>query len=243
MLSSPLAGNNCMQGSKRIISKSHIEKEIYNTFAKIKKQKNISIADYLKIFNTSIFGEKKYRKIKFSYGSLIKLVLYQRLKGMKFHTKLTKHLRRNPKDRYGLGFTKTPDRRQIGYFINNILDDKIKEMLDFTASKIEEISEKFGILLDVKTLQPEKPKKKTKKRNQFYQQKEKTKEIARRFKRRFAPFINLNLKNNTLYKKNDFINLLLHMGNTRDFAENGSKTNEVGMEKMRFFCRESSRHF
>jgi len=213
-----------------------IEKEIYKTFEQFKEQKNVTIAGFLKNFNASIFGQKKYRKIRFSYTSLIKLVLYQKLKGIKFHTKLTKHLRRNPKDKYRLGFSQTPDRRQIGYFINNILDDKIKEMLDFTASKIEEISEKFGIILDVKTLQPEKPKKKTKKRNQNLQKRDKAREIARLFKKRFAPFINLNLKNNTLYKKNQFIDLLIHMGQTRDFAENGSKTYTVEMEKRRMFC-------
>ncbi len=213
-----------MAGTTQIISKKHITNEIYNTFEIIKKQKNISIADYLKIFNASIFGEKQYRKIKFSYESLFKLVLYQKLKGIKFHTKLTKYLRRNPKDKFKLGFSETPDRTQIGYFINNILDNQTKELLDFATAKILEVSEKFGILLDVKTLAPEKPKKETKKRNQYYQKRDKAREIARLFKKRFAPFINLNLKNNTFYKKNQFIDLLIHMGQTRDFAENGNKT-------------------
>lgn len=213
-----------MQPSKRNISKKHITNEIYKTFEIFKNEKNISIADFLNKYESILFYDRKYRKIKFSYESLFKLILYQKLKGIKFHIKLTKHLRRNPKDKYRLGFSQTPDRRQIGYFINNILDDEIREMLDFTASKMEEISEKFGILLDVKTLQPERPEKKTKKRNQNIQKRDKAREIARLFKKRFAPFINLNLKNNTLYKKNQFIDLLIHMGQTRDFAENGNKT-------------------
>jgi len=225
-----------MQASKRNISKENIELEIYKTFEQVKEKKSISIADYLKIFNTSIFGEKKYRKIKFSYGSLIKLVLYQRLKGIRFQTKLVKYLKRHPSDKFKLGFDQTPDQTHVSYFLNRILDDKAKEMLAFTAAKILEISEKFGILFDVKTIEPEKPKKKTKERNQYYQKKEKTREICRMFKKHFAPFINLNLKNNTLYKKNDFINLLIHMGQTRDFAENGSKTYTVEMEKRRMFC-------
>ncbi len=213
-----------MQGSKRNISKTHIEKEIYNTFEKIKKQKNIRIADFLNRYDSVLFKNKTYRKIKFSYESLFKLILYQKLKGIKFHTKLTKHLRRNPAIKFKLGFEKTPDRTQIGYFVNHILDEQTKELLDFIAARIEEISEKFGILLDVKTLEPEKPKKETKERNRYYQKDEKAREICRLFKKRFAPFISLNLKNNTLYKKNDFINLLIHMGQTRDFAENGNKT-------------------
>ena len=225
-----------MRSGKQNISKKQIELEIYKTFEFFKAKKDVTIADFLKKFDVSIFGRKEYRKIKFSYESLVKLILFQKLKGIKFYTKLTKYLRRNPKDKYRLGFSKTPDRTQIGYFINHILDKETKEMIDFAVDKILEISEKFGILFDVKTLEPEKPKKKTKKRNRYNQKRDKAREIARLFKKRFAPFINLNLKNNTLYKKNQFIDLLIHMGMTRDFAENGSKTYIVEDEKRRVFC-------
>jgi len=213
-----------MPESKRNISYSRIEKEIYKTFEKFKDKKNIKIADFLKEFDVTSFQTCRYRKIKFPYESLFKLILFQKLKGIKFHTKLTKYLKRNPSEKFKLGFSETPDRTQIGYFVNHILDDETKELIDFTVSKIEEVSEKFSILLDVKTFQTEKPEKETKERNQYYQKNDKTKEICRLFKKRFAPFINLNLKNNTLYKKNQFIDLLIHIGMTKDFAENGSKT-------------------
>jgi len=213
-----------MPESNRTISRSRIEKEIYKTFEKFKENKNVKIADFLKAFDVTLFQIRKYRKIKFSFESLVKLVLFQKLKGIKFYTKLTKYLRRNPSERFKLGFSETPNRAQVGYFINHILDNETKETLDYIVSKIEEISEKFGILLDVKTLEPEKPHKETKERNQYLQKNDKTKEICRLFKKRFAPFINLNLKNNTIYKKTQFINLIIHMGMTKDFAENGSKT-------------------
>ncbi|MEM4258314.1 MAG: transposase [Candidatus Thermoplasmatota archaeon] len=213
-----------MRPGNRTISRENIELEIYKTFEKFKDKKNIKIADFIKAFNVTLFQVRKYRKIKFSYESILKLVLFQKLKGIKFHTKLTKYLNRNPSEKFKLGFSKTPDRTQIGYFVNHILDDETKELIDFTAKKIEEISEKFGILLDVKTFTPEKQIKETKERNQRLKKNDKTKEICRLFKKRFAPFINLNLKNNTLYKKNQFLDLLIHMGMTRDFAENGSKT-------------------
>jgi len=213
-----------MPASKRQISRKTIELEIYKTFEKFKENKNIKIADFLKALDITQFKVHKYRKIKFSYESLIKLVLFQKLKGIKFYTKLTKYLRRNPSERFKLGFSETPNRAQVGYFINHILENETKETLKYVASKIEEISEKFSILFDVKTLEPEKPHKETKERNQYLQKNEKTKEICKLFKKRFAPFINLNLKNNTLYKKTQFIDLLIHMGMTKDFAENGSKT-------------------
>ena len=99
-----------------------------------------------------------------------------------------------------------------------------KKFLKHTARKIEKISEKFGILLDVKILEPEKSKKKTKIRNQYLQKNEKTKEICILFKKRFAPFIDFNLNHNTIYTKNQFIDLMIHIGQTKDFAENGNKT-------------------
>jgi hypothetical protein len=213
-----------MPASKRQISRKTIELEIYKTFEKFKENKSIKIVDFLKAFDVTSFQVHKYRKIKFPYESLMKLVLFQKLKGIKFYTKLTKYLKRNPSEKFKLSFSETPDRTQIGYFVNHILDDETKALIDFTVSKIEEVSEKFNILLDVKTFQTEKPEKETKERNQYYQKNDKTKEICRLFKKRFAPFINLNLKNNILYKKNQFIDLIIHLGMTKDFAENGSKT-------------------
>ena len=213
-----------MQPSKQKISKKHIETEIYNTFEQFKTEKNIAIAEFLSNLDIKSFIKIRYRKIKFPYEALIKLILFQNLKGIKFHTKLTKYLRKNPAIRWKLGFHKTPDRRTIGYFINHVLNSETREQLDFTAAKIEEVSEKFGILLDIKTLEPEKPKKQTKTWNQYLLKNKKTKEICRLIKKRFSPFIDLNLNYNTVYSKNQFIDLMIHIGQTKDFAENGNKT-------------------
>ncbi|MCJ7570755.1 MAG: hypothetical protein MUO82_02600, partial [Candidatus Thermoplasmatota archaeon] len=213
-----------MRSSSPNISRKNIELEIYKTFEQFKEKKNISIADYLKSFNASIFGNQEYRKIKFPYESLVKLVLFQKLKGFRFQTRLVRYLKRHPADKFKLGFSVTPDQTTISYFINHILNNETKKTIDYVASKIEEISEKFGILLDVRTLEPQKPYKETKERNLYLQKNDKTKEVCRLFKKRFSPFINLNLKNNTIYKKTQFIDLMIHMGMTKDFAENGSKT-------------------
>ena len=126
--------------------------EIYKRFEPFKKQSQITVAKYLQHLDVTSFQIRSYRKIKYDHESLIRLILYKKIKGFKFDTKLTKHLRRNPKERYHLGFTKTPDRRQISYFTNQILTDETKQKLNLTADKIIEISEKLGILLDVKIL-------------------------------------------------------------------------------------------
>jgi hypothetical protein len=211
-----------MRSGNRNISRETIELEIYKTFETFKNQKSVRTADFLKEINIESFCTKEYRKIKFPYESLVRLVLFQRLKGIKFQTQVVKYLKKHPKEKYRLGFSQTPDQTMISYFLKHAIDDETKEQIDFIVSKILQISEKFGILFDVKTLDPEKPVKETKERNQRLLKNDKTKEICRLFKKRFAPFINLNLKNNTLYKKTQFIDLLIHMGMTKDFAENGS---------------------
>jgi len=220
---SPRHGDNRMRQGNRNIPKETIEKEIYKTFEKFKENKQIKIADFLKAFDVIAFQTSEYRKIKFSYDSLFKLILFQRLKGIKFHIKLTKYLRRNPAEKFKLGFNQTPDRTQIGYFVNHILDNDSKELIEFIARKIEEISEKFGILLDVKTLNPERPSKDTQERNQRLQRSEKTRDVCRLFKRRISPFIDFHQHHNVVYKKQELINLLVHLGLSQDFAENGSK--------------------
>ena len=126
MLSSPLAGVNRMPGSKRNISKTHIEKEIYKTFEIFKNEKHISIADFLNKYESTLFYDRNYRKIKFSYESLFKLILYQKLKGIKFQTKLVRYLKRKPKEKYRLGFSQTPNQTTISYFLSNILDNETK---------------------------------------------------------------------------------------------------------------------
>jgi len=213
-----------MRSSNQNISRKNIELEIYKTFEQFKECKNIKIVDFLKRFNVSLFQQKNYRKIKFSYESLLKLILFKKLKGIKHQTQLVGYLKIHTSELKQLGLNQVPDQTTISYFINYILDQKIKENINYITSKIEEISEKFGIILDIKTLNPEKPTKETRKRNQYLQKNDKTKEICRLFKKRFSPFIDLNLKNNTIYKKTQFIDLMIHMGMTKDFAENGSKT-------------------
>ncbi len=212
-----------MPSSKRNISKKHIETEIYKTFEQFKKQKNVSIAAFLKRFDASIFGSHEYRKIKFSYESLLKLVLFQKLKGIKFQSQLRNYLKKHKKDRYKLGFNKTPDRRTINHFTNHILNEQTKELINYTVDEIVRGSEKFEILFDINLLRPEKPKKETKKRNQYLIQDKKTRDICKLLKKRITPFIDLHLGKNCVYKKKQFIELLIHLGLNQNFAESGSK--------------------
>ena len=228
-----------MPGSKRNISKKHIENEIYKTFEQFKKINNLTVSNYLKKFNTSIFEQKKYRKIRYPYESLIKLVLFQKLKGIRFQTQLRKYLKKHKKERNRLGFNKTPDRRTINYFTNHILTEETKELINYTVDVIIRVSEKFEILFDINLLRPDKPIKEAKKRNQHLIQDKKTRELCRLLKRRIMPFIDLHLGKNCKYEEKQFIELLIHLGLNQNFAESGSKifkeTRGIGPDADTFF--------
>lgn len=148
-----------MPASKQNISNITIEKEIYNTFGLFNKEKNICISDFIEKLDISTIKHQEYRKIKFSYESLMRFILYQRLKKFKFITQTRQYLKNHPEEAIQLGFKELPDRRQIGYFQNHILGKETTELLDFIVNKIEEISDKFGINLDIITIKPVKPKK------------------------------------------------------------------------------------
>jgi hypothetical protein len=135
------------------ISKETIEMEIYKIFEQCKQEKEITIADYLNRLHLSCFDDN-YRSIKFPYESLFKLLIFQKLKGIRFQTQLERYLRHHKQELHKLNLTSVPNQRTISYYATNILDDETKQLIDFIASKIEDISNKFGILLDTNIIQP-----------------------------------------------------------------------------------------
>jgi len=211
-----------MPVSKRNISNETIEQEIYNTFVQLKQEKKITIAYYLNRLHLPCF-DRKYRSIKFPYESLFKLLIFQKLKGILFQSQLERYMRMHKQDLHKLEFTSVPTQQIISYFTNTILDEEARQLIDFITKKINEISNKFGILFDTNILKPTQPKEQAE-RTFYHNRNLKTKEISILFKKRFSSVIDLNIGKNSIYQKHDFIDLMLHMCNTNDFAENGSKT-------------------
>lgn len=216
-----------MQPSIRTFSKENIELEIYKTFESFHQQKTISIAEYLNKLDPVWISTIKYRSIKYPFESLYKLVLYQKIKGIKQQTQLHRYLKCHKKDLKLLSLSKSPDQRTISHFINNILTSQQKTDIDYIVQQIQTISDKFGIIFDIQEIAPAKPSKKNHQRTQKIQIKNNTHNIAKLFKKRFTRFFDFNLHDNTTYQNNDFLNQLLHIANTQDFAENGSKTRRI----------------
>jgi len=216
--------------SKRNISNETIEQEIYNTFAQLKQEKEITIACYLNRLHLPCFN-RKYRSVKFPYESLFKLLIFQKLKGIRFQSQLERYMRMHKQELHKLDMISVPTQQIISYFINNILDEETRQLIDFITSKINEISNKFGILFDTNILRPTQPKEQAN-RTIYHNKSLKTKEISILFKKRFSSAIDLNIQKNSIYHKHDFIDLMLHMCNTNDFAENGSKTFQLQRMKI-----------
>ena len=145
---------------------------------------------------------------------------------------MIRYLKRHKNVSKKLGLKNIPNQRTINYFINNKLDKNTKEEIDFIVSKINDISEKFGIIFDINLLEPEKPKQKKSKSSIEHKKNDITKEIGRYIKKRFSSILDINLSHNTIYTKKDFIDLLLYMCKTTDFAENGSKTFKEERKKV-----------
>lgn len=212
-------GNALLQCSRR----TKLERVIYEIFKNQEEDGNIKIIDILNKIDFGKIRYSRYRKIKFSYDALLRAILLMKIKGIKSLAKLVLYLENHKREARQIGFTKIPNRRTFSHFINHILDDKTKALIDFTAKKIVEIANKFSIDLDVE-IHVEKPEKKASKSTIYYKKDRKTKELVKLLKKKIAPFLEMNLNGNCIYNKNNFIDLLIHMALTQDFAENGSKT-------------------
>ena len=214
------------------ISRETIELEIYKTFELLKEKKDVTIADFLETLNLEELLPWQYRSIKFSFHSLLRAILFKKMKGLRFQTQLEQYLRTHKSEREKLGLQIIPDQRTISNFLNNVLDSETKEIIDFISSSALSISDKFGIIFDEKNIKLKEIKKDLPRRSFYRNKNEKTREISSLFKKRFGSFLDLNIKKNARYSKNDLLDLILHLCNTGDFAENGSKTFQLQRMKV-----------
>jgi len=195
---------------KRLENK--INSKIYGIFKSVDGNE-VKVVDILQHLNLTIF-KQDYRKIKYPYDSLLQAILLMKIKQLKFFTQLVSYLENHKRETRKLGFVKIPDRRTFSHFVNNILDDKTRAVIDFTAKKIVEVAYKFSIDLDLE-INIEKSTKELSRGTIYRKRDRKTKELAKLIKKKISPFLDINLNGNCI---------LIYMALTQDFAENGSKT-------------------
>lgn len=224
------APNSTIDSSKNNINKpirkAFIERQIYETFH---KRKNQSASEILSELNFNFSFNPKF---EFSTTSIVKSLILIRLKGIKSQAKLARYLKTHEKEALNLGFfrdennnIKTPNQRTFSYFIKNHLDEEKKEIIDFVANRIEKIADKFNIILDIETFEKKQIIKKDRSKKTLYNHKsEKLNELCKLIRKKVYPKMNLDIRNNSIFKKNEFLDFLVHIALTEDFAENGSRT-------------------
>lgn len=200
-----------------------VEKRLYHVFKKSEKEKIVKVADILGELHVTDLHSERYRSIKYSFDSLFKAFILKKVKRIKFQTRLQQYLSTNKREARKLGLEEIPDRRTLSHFLNNVLEDETRKLIDFTAKRIAGIADKFSISLDIE-IKAETSEKKSSRRTFYRKRKHKTRRWATLLKKKISPFMDLNLADNCIYGKNDFMDLLLHLTQTQDFAENGSKT-------------------
>ncbi len=218
-----LAGENRMQGSKRNISLFTIEKEIIKSFLLTNTNKKKIIAEILGKLKIKPFLHVTYRNVDFTSESLIKCILFMKLKGLN-QSELETYLRSHKNERKKLGLPRTPDQTTISYFYKKKLSQTDREKIDIVVSKIEKIAAEKNIHLDTIDTKIKKRKTISKKRNQSHRKKELTRNIIKLYRKRIQPFITLKIGQNCVYDTGHYMNLLLQMAKENNFAENSSET-------------------
>jgi len=217
----------------KFAGKAFLERQIYKSFSDGKGQCVSSILSSID-FNFSFDP-----RFEFSSASMVKSLIFARLKGIISQAKLANYLKTHAEDSLNLGFfkdrnnrVKTPDQRTFSYFTKNHLDEEKKQVIEFVASKIEKIADKFNIVLNIEAFEKKQAIKKDESKKTLYNHKtEKLKELCRLIRKKVYPKINLDIRSNSIFKKNDFLDFLVHIALTEDFAENGSRTMQEILHK------------
>ncbi|MBI2545262.1 MAG: hypothetical protein HYW22_01525, partial [Candidatus Aenigmarchaeota archaeon] len=88
------------------------------------------------------------------------------------------------------------------------------------------------IILDIEILDKKLKPKENKSEKTFYNNKnEKLNELCRLVKKKIYPKISLDIRSNSIFRKSDFLDMLVHIALTEDFAENGSRTFQYASNK------------
>ena len=160
---------------------------------------------------------------RFNPVSMAKAIILKKLKSMKSFEELYDYLKSHPNVVKLLGFNgRLPSRKTLSHFYNERMSVDVKRIIDAFARISMEMMFKKGLIPDV---------------DLSYQHDDSVSErTLRRKKRKYIEnlikFLKENLihqlpielKRNSVYTKEDLLNLLLHMAITNDFAENGSRT-------------------
>lgn len=228
-----------MSPNTRDISYDIITRELIKAFALLVKcnKKYPKIADIIHYLNIEKIVEnilkKKYRGIFYSYTSLIKLILFMDLKGIKYQSELERYLKKHKRERKKLGLKSVPDQTMISKFKNHYLTDETKEILSYIRDKIIQIANDFDIDLDNKQ---QKKKKIHQSAKQYYLDRE-TRKAIKLLKELLIESKLIKIRHNSVYNLKEYINLLIKMMMQNTYAETGSRQFRRDLKKETRMCK------
>ncbi len=169
------------------------------------------------------------KRCEFSKDVLLKTLVLSKLKGIKFDVKLVEHLKAHPDEAFDLGFyrdennsVKIPNRRTLGLFKKNLTKEDLA-LVDFVAKDVEDALYTKGKFLDLVSVR-QAPKKEDLSKSTIYKtMQDKTKELSRTIKKVLLKQLKDHTKYNSIYKDEEFLDLLIHISLSQDFAKEGAK--------------------
>ncbi len=169
------------------------------------------------------------KRYEFSKDALLKVLVLGRLKGIKFDAKIIDYLKTHPDEALDLGFyrdentgVKIPDRRTLGLFRKNLTKEE-SALVDFTTKTVEDALYTKGKFLDLGLVRQEPEKENISKSTIYKTTQDKTRELSRVIKKTLLKQLKDHTKYNSIYKDEEFLDLLIHISLSQDFAKEGSK--------------------
>jgi len=223
-----------MNNSSSILKYNDIEKEIYKILSKPEYRKTIKISDLLKQFPI-----RKTLDLRLIYPreAMIKSLILMNLKGIKSQTELSKFLTENEEDAFGLGFLRDsnnkiliPNQRTLSHFINHVLTNSEKKLIELIVRHTKAITEKTGIVFSDEVFETKKIGSTSNKYELQYKTENERKKIYKLAKKIILPSLKFPyMRHNCKYKLPKFLGLLIHMSLQRGFAESEA---EVFLNKL-----------
>ncbi len=213
----------------------YLDKELNKIFDNL-NQNWVKVSSILSKLDLSfLVKEITRRELQFTSESLLKLYLWKRIRGIKYHSKVLKQLTENQDGAFDLGFTKDdkgiiniPKKRTLNEFLQFKVRKEVRELLDIIAQKIIAIATKKGIILDLKIVKEE-----IKRHNNRVEQRKRLKEATKLVKKLVYPQIQIKLRHNAKFTIKDLLDVLVHIAYSHDFTTNGSNTfQELNKDKQ-----------
>lgn len=179
------------------------------------------------ILNVLKLGPTISVRRSFSKDAMLKAYLLLKLKKIKSYHALINYLRNRPKEALLLGFEKgsdgsvrLPTHQNISHFIKSLNKEDF-ELIDFVIKTINELSDKFSIVLDTELITRKLGKDASEKTISTHKS-VKSEELVSFVKSRLKKKLKFKLRHNAIFNNEDLLDTLIWIAYEQNFAESGT---------------------